>query len=191
MEHETFREWLDLEVDGALGEAEQVQLEEHLVSCSGCRDERRQLALLAGRLAASRVPVREGFASAVMDALEPAPWESRLARAWAWPLALFVTLVAAAALVSGAAGTGSGAAGSWWSALAAVAGLFGAGLVAGSGLAVATWTGVGAAVVEWLWRSPANWVAAGVLVLALDLLALRLVRSGGREAARRPAPPPR
>jgi len=46
-------------------------------------------------------------------------------------------------------------------------------------------------VVEWLGRSPANWVAAGVLVLALDLLALRLVRSGGREAARRPAPPPR
>ena len=32
--------------------------------------ERRQLILLAGRLAASRVPVREGFATAVMDALE-------------------------------------------------------------------------------------------------------------------------
>jgi hypothetical protein len=191
MEHDTFREWLDLEIDGALGDEERARLEEHLVSCSGCREERRQLTLLAGRLAAARVPVREGFAAAVMDALEPAPWESRLPRAWGWPLALCVALAASAAFVSGTAGSRPGAAGSWWSAIAAVADLLRAGLVAGSGLAVATWTGVGAAVVDWLGRSPANWVAAGVLVLALDLLALRLMRSGGREAARRPAPPPR
>lgn len=194
MEHDTFREWLDLEADGALGDAERAQLERHLVTCAGCRAERVELARLIGRLEASRVPVREGFAASVMAALEPAPWESRSPRAWRWPLALAGAMAAAAALLAG--GAGAGAAGSWWSTFGAVADLVGAALVAGSGLALATWTGVGAAVAEWLGRSPANWVAAGVLVLALDLLALRLLRAGRRAESRasghdRPAPPAR
>jgi anti-sigma factor RsiW len=190
MDHDTFREWLDLEVDGALGDAERARLETHLVSCPECREESRTLALLKVRLTASRVPVREGFAAAVMDALEPAAWESRSPRAWAWPLALALALAGGAAGLTAMAARELDTAGPWWSALGAVADLFRAALVAGSGLAAATWTGVSAAVAEWLGRSPANWVAAGVLVVGLNLLGLRLIRAGGA-AVRRPAPPPR
>ena len=186
MEHETYREWLDLAADGALPAADRELLGRHLEGCPECRAEAELLSGLVRRLAADRIPVRPGFTLEVMSALEPAPWEARTARAWRWPFALLVALGCAAAALYGSAAAGLDPAGHSWSALAALAGLLRAALVAGAGLAAATWSGVGAAIGDWLGRSPANWLAAGVLVVALNALAVRLVR----RRAGASAPPP-
>jgi hypothetical protein len=102
-------------------------------------------------------------------------------RAWALPVAVLGLLAAVALALWGVADPVTGA-GGLGSAAGALADLFRAALLAGSGLAAASWRGLGAAIGEWLGASPGNWVAAGVLVVALNLLAYRLVR-----AARRPA----
>lgn len=186
MEHETWREWLDLAADGALPAGDRAALERHLEGCADCRAEAARLEALAGRLAASRIAVRPGFTGEVMAALGPAPWEARTPRAWRWPFALLLALGGAAAAIYGTAAAELDPAGRSWTALAALADLFRAALVAGAGLAAATWSGVGAAVGEWLGASPANWLAAGVLVVGLNLLALRLVRRRAGAAAARP-----
>jgi hypothetical protein len=189
MDHETCREWLDRSEDAArvgggepLSAAERSALDAHLAGCAACRAERDELARLADALAAARVAVRPGFAAAVLDAIEArggAAWESRAprgARAWRGPLALLGGLGAAAVAIGLVAAGPEPAAGG--SVFAALYDLARAALLAGAGLAGATWSGVGAAVAEWLGDAPSRWVAAAVAVTGLNVLAVRLARRG-------------
>ncbi len=184
MEHETFREWLDLAADGALEESARRELEAHVGVCDDCRAEQRRALALTERLTASRVAVRPGFTREVLAALEPAPWESRGSRAWRWPFAALLLLAGGAAAIYGSAAAGLEPAGRSWAALTAFADLIVAALGAGTGLATATWKGVGAAVGDWLDASPANWVAAAVVVVGLNVLAFRLAHGRARATAR-------
>lgn len=173
MDHDIYREWLDLEVDGGLEPAERERLAAHLEACAECREERQRAIAFAERLTAARVEVRPGFAADVVAALEPAPWESLRPADWRWPVALFVALAAVAAALSGVAAGAAGTSGGWWASVGALARLFVAGLVAGAGMVGATWSGVGAAVGEWLGGSPVRLVLAIVAVVLLNVLAVR------------------
>lgn len=196
MDHDNFREWLDRSEDATrveggepLSAAERSALDAHLAGCAECRAEHAELARLADSLAAVRVAVRPGFAAAVLDAIEArggAPWESRAprsARAWRGPLAL-LGLVGGTAVALGLAAAGPEPA-AGFGAFAALYDLARAALLAGSGLAGATWSGVGAAVAEWLGDAPSRWVAAAVAVTGLNVLAFRLARRGVGAPARR------
>jgi anti-sigma factor RsiW len=186
MDHDIYREWLDLEVDGALEPAQRSELTAHLEACAECRAERQRSAALVERLAAARIEVRPGFAAEVVAALEPAPWEARRGAAWRWPVALFVALAAAAATLSALA-PGASSAGGWWASAGALAEMLVAGLVAGAGMVGATWSGVGAAVGEWLGGSPVRLGLALVAVVLLNVLAARSLARRPRAAeARRP-----
>lgn len=185
MDHDTYREWLDLEVDGALEPAERAGLAVHLETCAECRGERQRLVELAQRLASARVEVRPGFAAEVVAVLESAPWEARRPTAWRWPVALLVVLAAGAATLAAlASGTSSGANG-WWTSAAALGEMLVAGLVAGAGMVGATWSGVGAAVGEWLGGSPVRLALAIVAVVLLNLLAARSISRRPRAAEAR------
>jgi len=183
MDHELYREWIDLAADGALGVSERERLEAHLASCPGCRAESERSAAVVARLAVARVAVRPGFAAEVVAALEPAPWEARTLRAWRLPFAIVLALAGlAAALFGGAAADlepGTGGIG----ALAALADLFATAAAAGAGLLAASWRGLGLGVAEWLGESGLNLVAALGAVGGLNYLLFRLLR-------RRPAPAP-
>ena len=196
MDHETYREWLDLAVDAMpggpdpLGATERRELETHLAACAECRAERARLERVGERLAAARRDVRPGFGADVMAALGTAPWEAqprRSARVWRGPFALLVGLGAASAALRGTSGASLEPAGGASGALAALVEMARAALLAGSGLAGATWAGVGAALADWLGASPVRWIAAAVGVTALNLLAVRLARAESRGGA--PTPP--
>ncbi|HSM13332.1 MAG TPA: zf-HC2 domain-containing protein [Thermoanaerobaculia bacterium] len=184
MEHEKYRQWLDLEVDGSLEPAESGRLAAHLEACAACRDERDRLVALAERMRSARIAVRPGFSAEVMAALGSAPWEARPAHPWRVPVALAAALAAVAALAWNLAGASSAASGGAWAALAALGDLVRTGLLAASGLALATWAGVGSAVAEWLGASPLRWLAAVGAVVGFNYVALRLIRS--RSAVRVP-----
>lgn len=186
MDHDTYREWLDLEIDDGLEPAQRERLAAHLEACAECREERLRSIALAERLAAARVEVRPGFAAEVVAALEPAPWEARRPSAWRWPLALLVVLAAGSAALSSLAATTAGF-GGWWAAAGAIAEMLVAGLVAGAGMAGATWSGVGAAIGDWLGGSPVRLVVALVAVVLLNVLALRSLRRRPRAATARRA----
>jgi len=182
MEHETYRQWLDLEVDGSLEPSDGARLAGHLESCAACRDERNRLRALATSLRSARVAVRPGFSAEVMAALGSAPWEQRSAHPWRLPLGIAAALAVAAVGIWQLAGGGGAASGGAWAALAALGELVRTGMLAASGLALATWAGVGGAVAEWLGASPVRWLAAAGAVVGLNYFALRLIRS--RSAAR-------
>jgi hypothetical protein len=188
MDHATYREWIDLEVEGVLGDAETAALAAHLEGCAACRGEREQLCALARTIEVSRVAVRPGFRAAVMQALPPTGWEARAPRAWALPAVLFAVLGGAAAVLLGTSTARAGAPGPLLGALSAIVDLLGAALLAGSGLAAATWRGLGLALGEVLSASRGSLVAALLLVVALNWLLLRLLRRPAeeRDGRRRP-----
>src|SRR5436305_7775973 len=98
-DHSTFREWLNLDVDGMLEREERARLEEHLAGCEECRREREELIAFEKLLERSAPPVRSGFADAVMAALPPAGWEARSPRTWRFPLAVAAMLMLVAGLM--------------------------------------------------------------------------------------------
>lgn len=185
MDHDRYREWLDLALDGGLDQPDRERLDAHLADCAECRREEAELVALSERLAGSVARVRPGFAGEVMAALGPAPWEARTLRAWRLPFALLLLLGGGAAALFGGAAAGLDASARVLGAFLALADLFSAALIAGGGLAVASWRGLGLGVGAWLGASPLNLIAAGVLVVGLDYLLYRLVRRPARPAAAR------
>src|SRR3954466_4366323 len=152
-DHSTYREWLNLDADADadLGPAERARLEEHLAGCADCRREREGLEALDGLLRRSAVAVRPDFQATVMSALPTVGWESRSPRAWRFTAAVIVLLGVAARpplprsprgppplLAAGSSGPPSGL-----GALFAVGGMMKATVVAGAGLATASWKGLG------------------------------------------------
>jgi predicted anti-sigma-YlaC factor YlaD len=170
-DHNTFREWLNLDVDGVLSEESRAQLGEHLAACPACRTERDALLGLEGLLSKARVPVRQDFRAQVLSSLPTAGWESRSPRTWAFPAAVFLLLAGVASAVMG----GRGPHASMLSALAAVTGMFRASAVAGAGLIAASWKGLGMAVAAAL-SSPVSIGVFGIFVLCLNLLLVSLLR---------------
>jgi len=173
-DHSTYREWLNLEVDGLLPSEQRPRFEEHLASCAECQDERESLLELGALLERSSLAVRPDFKDRVLEALPYAGWEARAPRTWGVPAAAFVVFggIAAAMMVSGSIpGNGSSA----FSALLAVAELFRAATLAGAGLLNATWKGLGL-VFEEVISSPVSLGAFAFLVICLNLLLVSLVR---------------
>ena len=168
MDHDLYREWIDLDADGALDERHRASFDAHLEACDGCRAEAERARAFVVRLESERVAVRPGFTAEVMSALEPAPWEARTLRAWRLPFAMVLALAGlAAALFGGAAADldrGAGGLG----ALAALADLFVTATTAGAGLLAASWRGLGLGVAEWLGESNLNVVAAIGLVAGIN-----------------------
>ncbi|HEX3556802.1 MAG TPA: zf-HC2 domain-containing protein [Thermoanaerobaculia bacterium] len=180
-DHSTFREWLNLDADGMLAPEERARLEEHLAGCEECRREREELIAFEKLLERSALPVRSGFADAVMAALPAAGWEARSPRTWRFPLAVAAMLMLVAGLMM--AGSTSGAsAPSGLAALDAVGGMLRAATLAGAGLLGASWKGIGL-IVEDVIASPVSLGAFGFLVLCLNLLLVSLVRRRRPSAA--------
>ncbi len=183
-DHERIKEALDLDVDGALAPDERAEVDVHLAECASCRAERDRLARLGDRLASARVSAREGFAAEVMRALPPAAWEARTARSWRWPAALLLLLGGLSAILLGNAAAGLEPQAPGISAFVALARLAESALLAGAGLVGASWQGLGVGLAGWLAASRANVAAVVLLLVALNLLLFRLIRSPRRKAAR-------
>ena len=177
-DHNTYREWLNLDVDGALSEENRARLTEHLATCAACRSEREKLLAFEGLLQKNRVAVRPDFREQVLSSLPTAGWESRSPRTWAFPAAVFVLLAGIAAFVMGSRGPHS----SLLSALAAVSGMFRASAVAGAGLLAASWKGLGMAFAAIL-SSPMSLGAFALVVVCLNLLLVSLLRRRRAAAA--------
>lgn len=178
---DTILQWLDEDLEGVSTPEHQRELARVEAEDPAWRDERRALESLHALLAADRIPVREGFARQVTEALPVAPWEKR--RAWRLPLAIFLVFgFGAAVLLAGADALSAGAMG----AALAVVDLFQAAVLAGAGLVGATWRAPGAALAEWLAESRLNVVGLGVVALGFNLLLVRLLRrrNPARQAAR-------
>jgi anti-sigma factor RsiW len=193
-DHDTFREWLHLEVDGDLPPERGARLSEHLGSCAACQAERRELVRMGELLQRDRLPVRADFRAEVMAALPASGWEARSPRAWSLPVAVFALLLALAVALPWAAGSlGAGhaaAAPSIVGIAAAVLGLVRAALSTGAGLLGATWKSMGLVVSELL-ASRLLLAAFAAGVVSLDLLLFHLLRgsrAAGRSAARSAAP---
>ena len=181
-DHSTYREWLYLELDGALDPLQRKDLRDHLAACSECQREQRELIALDELLIASRIAVRSDFTEDVMSALPPAAWQARNPRSWrAAVAALAVLLVAAGALVT-TAGNGLASVSTVATVLATVADLFRTSIVVGAGLLGASWKGLGLAMQEILSGSIWNLLAVGALVLAVNLLLIGLLRRRYRYA---------
>lgn len=170
-DHSTYREWLNLDVDGMLPDAKRADLEEHLAACPECRREKDELLALDSLLRTSSLAVRPDFRESVMASLPAAGWEGRAPRAWGFPAAMFVLLGGIAAVFFTAGPSSSSGLG----VLSAVASMFEAAILAGAGLLAATWKGWGMIFDEVL-SSPASLGAFGVFVLCLNLLLVSLIR---------------
>lgn len=107
--------------------------------------------------------------------------EARAPRAWSVPIALFALLGGAAAVLFGTSAARAGAPGPLLGTLSVLVDLLGAALLAGSGLASATWRGLGLALAEVLSASRGSLVAAVVLVIAVNWLLFRLLRQPSAE----------
>jgi predicted anti-sigma-YlaC factor YlaD len=173
-DHSTYREWLNLDADGALPREHRGLLDEHLAGCAECRAERDELLALESLLHRTRVPVRPDFRTQVMSSLPSVGWESRSPRTWAFPAAAFALFAAVAAATMGGGGS-SGSHSSLVSALTAVAGMFRASAAAGAGLIAASWKGLGMAFAAAL-SSPMSLGAFGIFVLCLNLVLFSLLR---------------
>lgn len=186
MEHQRYEEWIDLAADGELGEPERAELVRHLAACESCRLSEASSRQVATLLAAARVPVRAGFAREVVAALEPAPWEAKTLRDWRLPLALLVVVGGASAALFGLGAAELDPRAGTTGALAALVDLLRAAFVAGSGLAAASWQGLGVAIGDWLGGSAVNWAAALALAGGANYFLWRLLRARPAAAAVEP-----
>jgi anti-sigma factor RsiW len=172
-DHNTYREWLNLEVDGQLPPPQRGELERHVAGCAACRAEREDLLAVEALLQKNRVATRPDFKSAVLASLPTAGWENRHPKTWGFPAAVFLLFAGIAAALFGSAQLGTAGPGA--SALLAVADMLGSTVQAGAGLLAATWKGIGLAVEEVI-ASPMSLGALAVLVVSLNLLLFSMVR---------------
>src|SRR6185436_1788771 len=187
-DHNTYREWLNLEVDGQLPPPQRAELEQHLAACADCRAEREDLLALEALLQKNRIPVRLDFKDTVLASLPTTGWENRHPKTWGFPAAVFVLLAGIAAALFGSARLATAGPGA--SALLAMADMLGSTVQAGPGLLAATWKGLGMAFGEVI-SSPMSLGVVAVLVISLNLLLVSLLRrrraaaSGAVERGRR------
>lgn len=175
-DHNTYREWLNLDVDGLLPAHQSTELAQHLASCTECRAERDDLLALEGLLQKNRMPVRPDFRDAVLSSLPTTGWENRHPKTWSFPAAVFLLLAGIATMLFGSAQLGTaGSGGSGIAALLAVAEMLGSTLLAGAGLMAATWKGFGLAFEEVI-ASPMSLGVLAVLVVSLNLVLFTLLR---------------
>lgn len=186
IDHTTFQEWLDLDLENELDAPRRERLEAHLASCAECREERRSLEALTALLAESRVPVHPELRATVAASLPVAGWEARGLKAWRLPLALLALLGVIAAGLVGVTSAQMQPDASFVGALAAVGDLFATALLAGAGLLAASWKGVGLVTAEALSRTPGGVAVFAVLVVCCNLLLLSLLRRRS-VAAKEPA----
>lgn len=172
-DHNTYREWLNLEVDGRLPPPRRTELEQHLTACAECRTEQEDLLALGNLLQKNRIPLRPDFKDAVFASLPAAGWENRHPRTWGFPAAVFLLLAGIAAALFGSGHLET--AGSGATALLAMADMLGSTMQAGAGLLAATWKGLGLAAGEVI-ASPKILAALAVLVISLNLLFISLLR---------------
>jgi anti-sigma factor RsiW len=172
-DHNTYREWLHLDVDGHLPASQRAELERHLAACEGCRTEREDLLALEALLQKNRVPLRADFKDTVLASLPTTGWENRHPKTWGFPAAVFLLLAGIAAALFGSAHLST--AGSGASVLLAMADMLGSTVQTGAGLLAATWKGLGLAVEEVI-SSPVSLGVLAVLVVSLHLLLFSLLR---------------
>lgn len=186
-DHTNYREWLDLEVEGALAPGDRDRLAAHLVDCADCRAERQHLVVLREMLAGSRVDVAPGFRQEVMASLPEARWERRIAspRRWLAAGALATVLATLTTALFAMSGARLASGGSLAAALAAVGELLATAAIVGAGLLGASWSGVGLVVGDLFRRSPGTLAAVVLLALFLAALTISLLRRP-RAAAERP-----
>jgi len=175
-DHSTYKEWLYLELDGALNIGQRSQLREHLVSCSECQKEQRELVALDELMISSRIEVRSDFSAEVMSALPTAAWESRNPKSWVAAVAMVLLLTVGSGVLIATAGDTLGSVLPMAAAFSAVAEMFRSSILAGAGLLGASWKGLGLAFQEVLSGSVWNLLAVGTLVVAVDVLLVRLLR---------------
>ncbi len=176
MDHGIWEERLQLRFDGELEPEREAALDDHVAGCAKCRSEQAQLEELRAVLADGAISVRPDFTSAVMNALPPAGWEAKSARAWAMPLGLVGLLGSAAAIVAGISAAKVEPGGPASGAFGAIFGMFSTAVLAGAGLLQASWRGVGLALGNALQGSWVNLAAFGLGVIGLNVLLFRLLR---------------
>jgi anti-sigma factor RsiW len=175
-DHSTYREWLYLELDGALNSGQRSQLRDHLVGCVECQREQRELIALDELVIASRVDVRSDFCTDVMASLPTATWESRNPKSWVAAIAAVALLLLGSGALIATAGESLGSMLTLATVFSTVAELLRSSVVAGAGLLGASWKGLGLAFQEVLSGSIWNLIAVGTLVVAVDVLLIRLLR---------------
>ena len=170
-----FLEWLDLEADGCLGDAERGELEAALAADPELRRAGQELQGVHQALLSCRVEVAAGFLEGVMAALPSAPWRRSSRRSWGLAAAAVAVLTVASSLLVGVGSSAVGA-GPLVGVFGAIGQMLQASVVTGAGLLGASWRGVGLALEEILTVSPATMVAFGVVVAGINLLFFRLLR---------------
>ena len=169
----TWREWVDLDLEGQLSAVEKAGLAS-LEQSPEVMAERRCLERLHSLLDAEKIAVFPGFKEQVMAALPVAPWEQRSAARslWALPAALVLIFGAAAAMfLAGTLGDSQ--------ALGIAATVFDflqTTTLAGAGLLFATWRGLGFGLSELFAGSQLSLALFGATVLGLDLLIVSYLR---------------
>lgn len=174
----TWKKWVDQDLEGELLGPEKERLEEVQAVDAGARAERRALSSLHRMFAAGRVAVRGGFQARVMAALRPAWWEERRASsqpAWALPVAAMLFLGMGAALTLGRIDA-TGDAGRFMGLGLALLDFGQTTFLAGSGMLLATWRGVGFGLEQVIGDSGTHLLALAALVFFLDLLFIAMLR---------------
>jgi len=170
MDRETLAEWLDLDVDGQLGQAERARLAQILPADGELAAERRRLEALHVDLAAARIAVRPGFRETVMASLPAPAWQRD--RSWVLPLAMAVGLAVVAAFALG----GAAADGALLGTGGAVLDLLATTVLAASGLLAASWRGLALGLEELITSSGLSLAVMALGVLFLNLLFFTMMR---------------
>lgn len=179
--------WMDLQAEGLLNAAEKVRLDEllkgkqdrRLVAEQTCWDQ------LHAALREDHCPVREGFRDEVMASVDLSQWQERQASAWQLPVAAMMLLTLGAVWSLNGVAADSPAFG----AASAIGDFVQTTLLAGAGVTVASWRGIGMGLEELLAGSAMQWVALSLMVACVNLLFFSLLRrrpGAARAVAGRP-----
>lgn len=169
--------WMDAEAEGGLGAEDQAGLRAFLATADpeAVAAERRAWDQLHSALREDCTAVRPDFQDNVMAAIDPALWDaSRREQAGAWklPLAMMLVLALGAVWTLGGVAPDHPVVGAG----SVLADFVQSTLLAGAGVTVATWRGVGMGLEEMLAGSSFSWAAMLLLVVSINLLFVSLLR---------------